>query len=219
LRAAVAKLAARNGKFKTTTRERRPGAEQIFVLMNAEALLTAAEALVCRRRRRGRRRRRRCRRRSRGRILQGGIDPAALHPPVQAVRGLWIDRVGMQYQAAESRLNMAARAAETVVEVEVPERGVEIVPPQQADHPVAEPDAFGIAGRTVERVLRLGIFVDFLALVRGGRSRGCWLVARAWRSALSERANGNDETGGKAQPADDAEYSVTHGSLELSWVT
>jgi len=161
LRAAIAKLAAGNGKFKTTTRERRLGAEQIFVLMNAEAFLTTAETLVRRRGRRSRRRWRRCRRRSRGRILQGRIDPAALHPPVQAVRGLWIDRVGMQHQAAESRLNMAARAAEAVVQVEMPEGGIQIVPPQQADHPVAEPDAFGIAGRTVERVLRLGIFVDF----------------------------------------------------------
>jgi hypothetical protein len=43
LRAAVIKLAARNGKFKTTTREQRAGAEQIFVLMNAEALLVTAE--------------------------------------------------------------------------------------------------------------------------------------------------------------------------------
>ena len=35
---------------------------------------------------------------------------------------------------------------------------------RQADHAAAEPDAFGIAGRPVDRLLRLGEFVDLLRL-------------------------------------------------------
>src|SRR5580698_7315889 len=72
----------------------------------------------------------------------------------------------MQQQAAEARLNMPARAAETVIEIEMAERGVEVVPPQQADHPAAEPNAFGIACRAAQRLLRLGKFVDFLGVFR-----------------------------------------------------
>ena len=60
---------------------------------------------------------------------------------------------------------MAARAAEAVVQVEMAEGGIEIVAPQQADHPAAEPDAFGIAGRPPQRLLRFGKFIDLLRLL------------------------------------------------------
>src|ERR1700724_1993550 len=56
--------------------------------------------------------------------LQIGIDPAGIHPPVEAVGGLRIDIVGMQEQAAEGCLDMAARAAGAVVKVEMAEGGV-----------------------------------------------------------------------------------------------
>jgi len=73
----------------------------------------------------------------------------------------------MQQQAAESCLDMAARAAEAVVKVEMAEGGIEIVAPQEAHHPAAEPNAFGIAGRTTQRLLRFGKFVDLLRLLGG----------------------------------------------------
>ena len=76
----------------------------------------------------------------------------------------------MQEEAAKGRLDMAARAAEAVVKVEMAEGGIEIVAPQQADHPAAEPDAFGIARRTAQRLLRFGEFVDLLRLLG-------WLLA------------------------------------------
>ena len=50
----------------------------------------------------------------------------------------------MSYQATERRLDMAGRTAETVVKIEMPEGGVEIVAPHQPDHPPAEPDAFRV---------------------------------------------------------------------------
>ena len=52
------------------------------------------------------------------------------------------------HHAAEGRLDMSARAAEPVIQVEVAEGGVEIVLQKPMDHAAAEPDAFRIAGRT-----------------------------------------------------------------------
>ena len=72
----------------------------------------------------------------------------------------------------KARLDMAAGAAEPVVEVEVAEGGIEVVPPHQADHAAAEPDAFGVAGRAVDGLLGLGEFVGF-ALVVLGAVGGC----------------------------------------------
>ncbi len=77
----------------------------------------------------------------------------------------------MENQAAEARLNMARRAAESIVKIEMAESGFNIVPPEQAHDSAAQPDAFGIAGRTGEHALGFGIFVEFVQLVlarRGG---------------------------------------------------
>src|SRR5262245_44214695 len=110
------------------------------------------------------------RRRRRALRLRAGVDPAAVHPAVE-VGGLRID-VSLPHDAAEGRLDVAGRAAEPVVQVEMAEGGIEIVAPEQADHPPAEPDAFRAAGRTAQELLRLGKFVDFLwgiFAVGGGR--------------------------------------------------
>ena len=70
-----------------------------------------------------------------------------MHAGLQAVGGFRIDRT-LLHHAAESRLDMPARAAEAVIKVEVPESGIEIVAPKQVDDAPAEPDAFRIAGRS-----------------------------------------------------------------------
>src|SRR6202035_2973901 len=90
----------------------------------------------------------------------------------------------MQEEAAEGCLHMAARAAETVVKVEMAESGIEIVAPQQADHPAAEPNAFGISGRTTQRLLRFGKFVDLLRLLGGFLAVRRGLVGRLRLGAL-----------------------------------
>ncbi len=66
---------------------------------------------------------------------------------------------------------MGARAAEAVVEIEVTKRGIEVVAPQQANHPPAKPNAFRIAGRAAQRLLRFGILIDLLAFF--GRFLAC----------------------------------------------
>src|SRR6185437_13896825 len=73
----------------------------------------------------------RCRRLRRGggwRGLKGGIEPAGMHAAIQAVLGLGID-MALAHDTTKSGLDMRARAAKTVVEVEVTEGGVEVVPP------------------------------------------------------------------------------------------
>src|SRR5271169_4706198 len=74
------------------------------------------------------------------------VDPAGVDPAVQAVGSLRIDRVSVQNQAPERRLDVPARAAEPIVEIEMAKGSIEIVAPEQADHTAAKPDAFRVAG-------------------------------------------------------------------------
>ena len=60
--------------------------------------------------------------------LRVGVDPAGVDAAVQAVRHFRIERAESD-EAAERRLDMAAGASEAVIEIEMAERGVEIVAP------------------------------------------------------------------------------------------
>ena len=91
------------------------------------------------------------------------IDPAAMHPAVDRIGRLRID-IALAHQAAERRLDVAGRAAEPVVQIEVAEGGIEIVAPEQAHHATSKPQAFRIGGRSAENPLGLGEFVDLLWL-------------------------------------------------------
>ena len=79
-------------------------------------------------------------------------------------------------QAAEGRLDVAAGAAEAVVEIEMAEGGVEIVAPHQAHHAAAEPDAFRVAGRAVDGLRGLDEFVGLALAVLGRIGRGCGIA-------------------------------------------
>ncbi len=90
--------------------------------------------------------------------------------------------------------------AEPVVEIEMAEGGIEIVTPQQADHPAAEPDAFGIAGRSVEDALGFGEFVDFLRLFGGVLARRRVLVGGLGVVALGQ-SRGDHRADGRPRRA------------------
>ena len=102
--------------------------------------------------------------------------------PVEAIGGFGINRIGVQNQAAERHLDMATRTAKAVIEVEVAKRRVQIVAPKQADYPAAEPDAFRVAGRPVQDMLRFGEFIDFLGFF--GAIFGGVFSALFWRGGL-----------------------------------
>lgn len=133
--------------------------------------------LLARRSRCGRcsgwRRRRRCsgRRsgwRRRGLGLRGRIDPAGVDPAIEGFGNLRVNGRAEPDHAAERRLDMAAGAAEPLIEVQMAERGIEIVAPHQADHAPSQPDAFRVSGRTVDGLRRFHEFIG-LALAFLGR--------------------------------------------------
>ena len=97
-----------------------------------------------------------------------GIDPAGVNAAVERLGHLGIDLAAKAGQAAEGRLDMAAGAAEPVVEIEVAKGGVEVVEPHQAHHAAAEPDAFGISGRAVDGLRGFDEFVGLALIVLGG---------------------------------------------------
>src|SRR5882757_8994529 len=120
------------------------------------------------------------------------MDPAG-----QGFSHLGIDLAAKAGQAAERGLDVAAGAAEPVVKVEVPERGIEVVPPHQADHAPAEPDAFGIAGRAVDGGLGLNELVGLALVVLGGVGGiGGWglaLILGGLAAALGESGARSDQ--------------------------
>ncbi len=93
-----------------------------------------------------------------------------MNAAVKGVGHLGIDLPAKSGQAAKGRLDVAAGAAETVVEIEVAQGGVDVVEPHQAHHPAAKPDAFRVSGRAIDGLRRFDKFVG-LALIVLGRVR------------------------------------------------
>jgi len=112
-----------------------------------------------------------------------------VNPVVEAPWHLVVDLTAKTGQAAEGRLNVAAGATEPVIQVEMPEGGIKIVAPHQADHAPAEPDTFRVPARAVEDLRSLAEFVGFPLILLGriGRRRLAGLV-RGRGTALGESA-------------------------------
>lgn len=90
-----------------------------------------------------------------------------MNATVQRLGDLGIDLGTEAGQAAERGLDVTAGAAETVVEVEMAEGGIEVIPPHQPYHAPAEPDAFGVTGRAVDNLGGLGEFVGAALALSG----------------------------------------------------
>jgi hypothetical protein len=103
---------------------------------------------------------------------------------------------------------MAARATEPVVQIKVAEGGVEVIAPHQADHATAKPDAFRIAGGTIDCLRGFDEFVGLALAVLGGiarraRRRSGGIGRRGFRglilgaqvAALGDRASDPDQQG------------------------
>src|SRR5215831_3046840 len=88
-----------------------------------------------------------------------------MDPTVKGFLSFGID-VSLPYQTAEGGLDVGARAAETVVKVEMAEGRIEVVAPEEANHAAAKPDTFRVAGRPRHHTGGLGDFIDlFLGLL------------------------------------------------------
>ncbi len=117
------------------------------------------------------------------------IDPAGVDAPIQGFGNLGIDGRTEPHHAAERCLDMAAGAPESLIEIEVAERGVEIVAPHQPDHTPAEPDAFQVSGRAVDCLRGFNELVGLALAVLGGIS-GSLLGGRILGAAIAALGNG-----------------------------
>lgn len=99
--------------------------------------------------------------------LGSRVNPAGVDATVQGLSNLGVNRRTEADQASERRLDMAARAAKPVVEIEVPEGGIEVIAPHQSHHAAAKPNALRIAGRAVDSLGCFREFVDFTLTVLG----------------------------------------------------
>ena len=89
-------------------------------------------------------------------------------------------------------MDMAGRAAESIVKIKMAEGGFDIVSPEQAYDPAAEPDTLRIASGAGNHALGLGIFVDPVELVLARRSRfvGRFRIralGKGWRGQRHQR--------------------------------
>lgn len=145
-----------------------------------------------------------------GRCRGGGlrlcswIDPACMDAAVQAVSDLVVDRAAKADEATEGGLDVATGAAEAIVEIEMTESGIQIITPHQPDHTASEPDAFGIARRSVDR---LSGFHEFGGLALAVPGCGCCgfcrvrlrllrLILSAQIAALGNRGADSDQKRG-----------------------
>jgi hypothetical protein len=91
-----------------------------------------------------------------------------MNASVQRFGHLRIDRCAKSGQTAECSLHVAAGAAESVIEIEMPESGVEVVKPHQAYDTAAKPNAFRVTGGTIDGLRGFGEFIGFALAVLGG---------------------------------------------------
>jgi hypothetical protein len=143
---------------------------------------------------------------------------------VQALLHLVVDLGAKSGQAAESGLDMTARAAETVVEIQMAKGGIEVVAPHQAYDAPAEPDAFRVAGWAIDGLGGFSEFVGLALVFLGGVSGTCCRFAgliRGRRPALRQRCANADHQGqsGKNEVAQHRKptlkHSLTHKFPEL----
>ena len=136
----------------------------------------------------------------------------------EAVRDLIVDLRAKTGQAAEGGLDMPTRAAEAIIEVDMAERGVEIVHPDQLHDAPPEPDAFGIPGRAVDGLGRFGKLVGLaLIFLRGiGRIIG-WRLSLVLVTALGEcgACGEQQQQNGDGEMAQTGDLSLKHATHEF----
>jgi len=135
----------------------------------------------------------------------------------EALRHLVVDLGAKAGQAAERRLDVAARTAKPIVKVEMPERGIEVVDPHQPHHPPAQPDTFGVAGRAVDG---LGGFRELVGLALAVLGRIGWggplfgLILGMGFAALGKCASKTEQEDepGNREMAQDRKFWMKHPS-------
>ncbi len=93
---------------------------------------------------------------------------------------------------------MPAGAAEPIIEIEMPERSIEIIKPHEAHNTAAEPDTFRVARGTVDGLRGLSEFVC-LALAVLGNICGGGLLRLVLSALIPALGNGASKPNKKGQ--------------------
>jgi hypothetical protein len=144
---------------------------------------------------------------------------------VQALWHLVVDLRAEPSQAAKGGLDVSARAAKSVIQIEMPEGGVEIVAPHQANDAAAEPDAFRVSGGAVDDLRRFNEFIGLALAVLGSvgrvaRSRLARILG-SWGPALGQRVANTDQEqeSGNGEMAQNRilnpKHTATHNFLDF----
>lgn len=120
------------------------------------------------------------------------MDPAG-----EGLSDLRINRCAEPHHAAECRLNVTAGAAEPLIEIQMTERGVEVVTPHQIDHAPAQPDAFRVSGGAVDGLRRFHELISLALTFLGGIARSLFgrIVLSAKIAALGDGRPDSDKQG------------------------
>ena len=114
-----------------------------------------------------------------------------MNAAVKRLRHLGVDLPAETGQTSKRGLDMAARTAEPVVEIEVTKGGIEIIEPHQAHDAAAKPDALRVSSRTVDGLRRFDEFVSLALIILGDIRRcRCIRIARLGRLVLGAAALG-----------------------------
>src|SRR5262249_10891923 len=85
------------------------------------------------------------------------VHPAAVTRTIESAGCFRID-ISWAHKTAKSRLDMAGRAAEPIVKVEVAKSRIEIIAPEQAHDPPTQPQTFRVGRRSAQKPLGLREF-------------------------------------------------------------
>ena len=123
------------------------------------------------------------------------MNPASVHVIRQALLHLIVDIREEPRQATKRCLDVSARTAEPVVQIQMPKGGVEVISVYQLDHPPPKPDALRVPGRTINGLRGLNKFLNFPLIVFGDvilvwGARLARLLLRTALTALGEGWSG-----------------------------
>jgi hypothetical protein len=130
----------------------------------------------------------------------------------QTLRHLRID-VAVPHETAERHLDMPARAAETIIQIEMAKGCIEIITPEQADNAAAEPDAFRLPRPALDQALGLSELIDLALplLDRIGRLPGLLLLLSCFRiAALGEGRSAKRDKGSASGGTENARTRKAH---------
>jgi hypothetical protein len=136
----------------------------------------------------------------------------------EAVWHLVVDLRAEPGQAAKGGLDVPARAAEAIIEVDMAKRRIEVIDPDQLHHPPPEPDAFGIAGWAVDGLRRFNelvglalIFLGRIGCIVGGRFALVLVAALGKRAACGKQ----QDQSGDGEMAQNRDLSLKHATHEF----